>query len=72
MRANIARLIHDVDKLKSTNFSMLFGNMDLPEVPSTYISTISEVPPITTIRNAVITDDDVDSYAYEIHKEAGP
>lgn len=51
---------------------MLFGNMDLPEVPSTYISTISEVPPITTIRNAVITDDDVDSYACEIHKEAGP
>jgi len=43
LKAAIAELGKDVDQLKSTDMSMIFGTVEIPDIPAD-----SDVPPATT------------------------
>ncbi|KAG5620196.1 hypothetical protein H5410_005414 [Solanum commersonii] len=48
MKAAIAELRKDVDQLKSTDMSLIFGTIEIFDDPSIDIPTHSEEPPTTT------------------------
>ncbi|KAG5595278.1 hypothetical protein H5410_036510 [Solanum commersonii] len=48
LKAEVSELRKDVDHLKSTNFSSLFGTVEIPDDPSAEIPACAEVPPATT------------------------
>lgn len=58
-----------MDELKSTNLSMFFDTVDLPEVPSSEIPVISKIPPATAIGNAILADDGDESETAETDDE---
>jgi len=48
LKAAIAELRRDVDQLKSTNMSMIFGTVEIPDDLDIDIPACSDVPPATT------------------------
>ncbi|XP_049399700.1 uncharacterized protein LOC125863717 [Solanum stenotomum] len=56
LKADIVGLHRDVDEMNSTDLSILFGTVEILEVPRTYILACSEVPP-TTIGDKTRADD---------------
>ncbi|WMV18995.1 hypothetical protein MTR67_012380 [Solanum verrucosum] len=63
LRADVDSLRWDVYELKSTDFSMFLGTMDLFEVPSIELPTIHEIPPATITRDAGMADEYAESDA---------
>ncbi|KAK4736861.1 hypothetical protein R3W88_000558 [Solanum pinnatisectum] len=49
LKVDIIRLRNHMDELKSTNLSMLFGTVEIPDVPSVDVPTSSDVHPAATI-----------------------
>nr|AAV31172.1 polyprotein protein, identical [Solanum tuberosum] len=49
LKADIVGMRKDVDELKSTDLSMLFGIVEILDIPSTDVPPSSEIPPATTI-----------------------
>ncbi|KAK4716314.1 hypothetical protein R3W88_014652 [Solanum pinnatisectum] len=58
LKADLVGLHKDVDELMSTDLSMLFGSVNIPDVLSSDIPACSEVPPATTGKE-VRADDSV-------------
>jgi len=48
MKADITELWKDVDQLKSTDMSLIFGMVEIPDGPSTNVPAYFDVPPATT------------------------
>jgi len=48
LKTDISELRKDVGHLKSIDFTSIFGTVEIPDGPSTYILTCSEVRPTTT------------------------
>ncbi|XP_049399749.1 uncharacterized protein LOC125863794 [Solanum stenotomum] len=71
LKADIVELQRDVDELKSTNLSMLFGTIEIHEVPSADFPAISEIPPATTTRDVAMDEVDVGSEAETNEEEMG-
>ncbi|XP_049354381.1 uncharacterized protein LOC125818879 [Solanum verrucosum] len=74
LKAAIAELRKDVDQLMSTNMSMIFGTVEIPEDLGTYIPVYSDVPPAPTedeVRsNDVVTEFDAETIE-EQHGSSG-
>ncbi|KAG5576967.1 hypothetical protein H5410_057101 [Solanum commersonii] len=68
LKANVVGLRRDVDELRSINFSMLFGTVEIPEMPSADVPASSEVPPATTEDEIKVDDVNVKAEA-EIDEE---
>ncbi|KAK4727106.1 hypothetical protein R3W88_032023 [Solanum pinnatisectum] len=68
LKAAIAELRKDVHQLKSTNISLIFGTMEIPDDMSTYIPAHSDVPPATT-GDEVGFDDAATDSEVETHKK---
>ncbi|WMV13737.1 hypothetical protein MTR67_007122 [Solanum verrucosum] len=69
LRADIVRLRCDMDDLKSTDISMLLGNMDIPKGPSSEMPVISEILPASVTGHAVIADDSDETDALKTDEE---
>ncbi|XP_049363067.1 uncharacterized protein LOC125827777 [Solanum verrucosum] len=54
LKVNCFGLKKDLDGLKSTDLSMLFGIVEIPDIPSTDVPASSEVPPATSTRDVVM------------------
>ncbi|KAK4737295.1 hypothetical protein R3W88_000992 [Solanum pinnatisectum] len=69
LKANLVRLCRDMDKLNSTDFSMFFGTVEIPDVSSVNILACFDVPPPTTIRDEIRYDDDDADFEVETNDE---
>jgi len=71
LKANIMGLRKYVDQLKSMALSMLFGTVEIPEMPSDEILASYEVP-LATIRDKIRVDDaDAESDAEKNEEQLG-
>ncbi|KAK4733654.1 hypothetical protein R3W88_007915 [Solanum pinnatisectum] len=68
LKTDITELRKDVDYLKSTDMSMLFGTMEILDMPSVDIPICSDVPPATT-EDETKTDDAVADSKAEMDEE---
>lgn len=55
LNADVSQLRKDVDHLKSTYFTSLFEQKEIPDVPSAHVPTCSEMP-MTTTSDGIMED----------------
>ncbi|XP_049391656.1 uncharacterized protein LOC125856140 [Solanum stenotomum] len=71
LKADIIGMRKDVDELKSTDLSMLFSTVEIPNIPSTDVPPSSEIPPATTTGDVAMVTVDAEFEAEIDEKEHG-
>jgi len=69
LKDDLVGLRRDVDELRSTYLSMIFGTVDIPDFLSSDIPTCSDVPPAITTGDEVRADDTEGESEAEIDEE---
>nr|ABI34396.1 polyprotein protein, putative [Solanum tuberosum] len=71
LKADIIGMRKDVDELKSTDLSMLFSTVEIPDISSTDVPPSSEIPPATTTGDVAMVTVDAEFEAEIDEKELG-